>query len=185
MGFDLYGNNPNAVGVRPEIDWTKDPSDAEAEKFFKDLDKFEADNPGAYFRNNVWFWRPLWHFICDVVAPKLLTKEDKTRGEYNDGHFITAIKAIYIADRISELDEQGVLDEYQLKYEDSIEKLPLVMCDLCGGSGTRNDEHVQGKCNGCDGNGERKQFASSYPFSAENVREFAKFAKASGGFRIT
>jgi hypothetical protein len=25
---------------------------------------------GAYFRNNVWWWRPLWEY-CEFVAPEL------------------------------------------------------------------------------------------------------------------
>ena len=56
MGFDVYGKAPQLVSERPDIDWEKDPSDQERDKFFKDLEQFEQDNPGYYFRNNVWWW---------------------------------------------------------------------------------------------------------------------------------
>ena len=39
-------------------------------------------------------------------------------------------------------------------------------------------------CNGCSGTGKKESFANNYIFAAENVREFSKFAKLSGGFKI-
>ena len=183
MGFDVYGKAPQLVSERPDIDWEKDPSDQERDKFFKDLEQFEQDTPGYYFRNNVWWWRPLWAYICDEVAPNILSDEDKERGEYNDYHLITAIKATYIADRIDELDKSGELEAFEEKYKRSLKALPKETCDICNGSGVRNDEHVKGKCNACE-DGKKENWAKSYPFEADNVREFAKFARASGGFEI-
>ena len=34
---------------------------------------------GHYFRNNVWFWRPLWQLICEE-CDDILTKKQMERG---------------------------------------------------------------------------------------------------------
>lgn len=71
-------------------------------------------------------------------------------------------------------------------------------CDLCQGTGIRTDEigvqhglnvprdPITGKggCNGCQGTGRRENWGKSYPFSVENVREFATFLRECGGFEI-
>ena len=41
------------------------------------------------------------------------------------------------------------------------------------------------ECRHCDGKGQRSNFAKHYPFDADNIRSFAKFARESGGFKIT
>ena len=40
------------------------------------------------------------------------------------------------------------------------------------------------ECNKCSGNGKVDDGAKSFPFSEDNVREFANFCVNSGGFRI-
>ena len=77
-----------------------------------------------------------------------------------------------------------MLDTSTLGYEKELSELPLEECTICNGSGQRDDEHVQGECNGCDGKGERKNFDTSYPFDVDNVREFHSFVKNCGGFEI-
>jgi hypothetical protein len=183
MGFDIYGVKPELVGERPEINWDLAFSE-EKTKYHDALAKFEDDNPGFYFRNNVWWWRPLWLYICEEVAPDILTEEDKERGSYNDAHHINAIKANYIADKIEKIDAAGELDAFEKKYRAELAALDKVKCEHCNGSGIRNDRYVQGKCNVCI-NGMREHWGTNYPFEATNVREFAKFARASGGFEIS
>jgi hypothetical protein len=41
-----------------------------------------TDKEGEYFRNNCWYWRPLWQF-CEQVAPNLCAKVKY--GQSNDG----------------------------------------------------------------------------------------------------
>tara|TARA_R100000734_G_C3317220_1_gene110152 strand:+ start:1292 stop:1849 length:558 start_codon:yes stop_codon:yes gene_type:complete len=184
MGFDIYGSNPDLKYERPTIDWDSKPTDEEKDKYFKATDQFEQDHPGYYFRNNVWYWRPLWHYICEAVAPKILSEDDKNGGAYNDGYKINAVKAIYIADKIQQLDESGELDSYAEQFEKARKSLPKTTCEHCRGKGERNDKHVKGKCNACDGSGKASHMASHYPFDADNVREFGKFCRASGGFEV-
>jgi len=183
MGFDLYGVKPQLTEKQPELNWDESPSTKEREKYWEVKNKWEENNPGAYFRNNVWSWRPLWSYICEEVALTILTIEDMKRGDYNDGHCINAIKANYIADRIEKLDATGELEAFEKKYKANLDALPKEKCEHCNGSGVRDDQHVQGKCNASEG-GMKDSWAKSYPFSADNVRDFAKFSRASGGFEI-
>lgn len=153
MGFDLYGVGPKAKSDYPEF--PESASKKSWDKYSKLRGKFEEENPGYYFRNNIWYWSPLWHFVCDYVAPKILSAADKEAGEFNDGYVISAIKANYIADKIDELDEKGELVLYEQKSNEARDELP--------------EDH----------------WGKNYPFEAENVRDFAKFARNSGGFEIS
>ena len=181
MGFDLHGRKPKWVGERPVLH--ENPSEEKIQQHYMDMNTWDEHNPGYYFRNNAWSWRPLWAYICQEVAPDILTKEDMKHGEYNDGHCINAIKANYIADKIEKLDAAGELKAFEKKYKVNLDALPKEKCEHCNGSGVRDDQHVQGKCNACE-NGMKDPWAKSYPFSADNVRDFAKFSRASGGFEI-
>ena len=33
--------------------------------YFEEYHDYQAMNPGIYFRNNVWNWRPLWNYVCE------------------------------------------------------------------------------------------------------------------------
>ena len=70
MGFDIYGLAPKTKGKKPEIDWSK-ATDKDKDAYFKAMDKFEEENPGYYFRNNVWWWRPLGELIHDKCGDLL------------------------------------------------------------------------------------------------------------------
>ena len=48
----------------------------------------------TYFRNNVWWWRPLWAYVGDVCD---LSEKDYQWGCSNDGHYISKKKANKIA----------------------------------------------------------------------------------------
>ena len=143
MGFDLYGVKPqiNEGTSEPKIPnghdnlWHESITEEERSVYFEETQVYEAANPGVYFRNNVWHWRPLWGFICHEVAPNILTEKDKKSGHYNDGHLISAIKAIYIADAIDKLDKEGKLEKYQKDYDKSVSELPNEKCNVCTGDG--------------------------------------------------
>ncbi len=61
-------------------------------------------------------------------------------------------------------------------------------CTICGATGKRAEPPQTGPgtlpSNGCDSSGRVLNFATHYPFDLENVREFARFLRASGGFEI-
>lgn len=139
------------------------------------------NSQGEYFRNNVWWWRPLWQYVCGL---EILTDEEMTAGEFNDGKRIGKRKAIKIADTLEALVKEGKTKQYETARATMLKLLPDEPCEICNGTGKRDDEYVKGKCNGCDGKGKRRPFSTNYGFNVDNVKEFIKFCRNSGGFRI-
>lgn len=174
MGFDLSGINPkinkklddtSLYGMIESIqDWKKrwemqdNLNKEEKTEFWEQCEQYHDDNPGIYFRNNVWWWRPLWAFVCDHCND-ILTEEEMTSGSYNDGREINANKASKISKRLYSLLKDGTVDAYSMEYEEQINKMK-----------ESEDKDVQ--------------FMASYPFSKENVEHFALFCQESGGFVI-
>lgn len=194
MGYDVYGLNPKENTKKPKIlakdVWSMD--DQEKKKYFEADEKFTNDNPGAYFRNNVWWWRPLWNYVCEVCED-IMSKEDMNAGTGNDGIKISESTV----DKMSEkLIAEMALDnhtKFEKEYIKSLNKLPDVECNICDGTGKRKDFNYKAndlnsflniKCNGCDGTGIKSNFGKNYPFNAKNVEEFVNFLSESGGIQI-
>lgn len=157
---------------------------------------------GEYFRNNVWWWRPLANYILEV-APAPLTRKCHS-WHSNDGAGLGAADARTLAVILQDELDSGRCQIYADAYEAKRKSIPPIMCEICQGSGVRSDsvgvenkqptrriedpEHPRfgqiGWCNGCDGVGTRPSWDAAYPFSAENVREFVTFLRDCGGFSI-
>ena len=115
MGFDIYGLNPNnpSNAIKPEqIDWSKKPTEKEKDEYFYNINEYETEVVGSYFRNNVWWWRPLWDFVCDS-CDDILTEDDMEKGCYNDGRKINKTKSAKIANRLFELIANGTVDKIE------------------------------------------------------------------------
>ena len=184
MGFDLSGMNPNFTTPEPTLPPMAERTDKDWERYHN----WQDDNCGIYFRNNVWWWRPLWMFVSESCS-NILTDKDIEGGSWNDGHKISKTKAGKIARKLYKLIETDQVKAYESKYKRELDSLEQVDCDTCGATGRRNKPPEPGagdyqECNGCNGTGKKDDWAKSYPFSEENVREFANFCSNSGGFRI-
>jgi hypothetical protein len=174
MGFDLSGNNPKInvklddttiYGMIESIpDWKERwqfqdaLTDEEKDLYWKQYNQYHIDNPGIYFRNNVWWWRPLWDFVC-TSCEDILSDKDMLAGSYNDGQKISKTKAKKIANRLHDLLNTGIVDTFQSNHEKKIAELK------------KNADPD-------------KTFFGSYPFAKENVEHFAEFCEESGGFII-
>ena len=102
MGMDVYGVNPTIrIGTkkpeRPEK-LHKGASRSVVDKYFKQVDTFQNKNPGVYFRNNCWWWRPLANFIIDNCD--WLTQEQQARLHDNSGFEFSQHEATTIADTL-------------------------------------------------------------------------------------
>ena len=175
MGFDLYGENP----VMREINEDKYPvynkyaglTFNEREEIFKELkedleDKYwdeyrlrETENPGIYFRSNVWWWRRMWCF-CESYCKDILTEKDIEHGHYNDMHLISEEKASAMAKRLQEKIDDGTAAHYENET-----KLAYEQCEK-------------------DKNGSPVDFDMNYPFAVNVLQEFILFCSESGGFTI-
>ena len=183
MGFDLSGMNPNFTTPEPTLPPMAERTDKDWERYHN----WQEENCGVYFRNNVWWWRPLWMFVSEACSD-ILTDKDIEGGSWNDGHSISKTKAGKIAKKLYSMIDDGRVKEYENKYRDDLASLEQVDCEICDATGKRQEPPNTGagdrECNGCDGTGKQDDWAKSYPFSEENVREFANFCLNSGGFQI-
>ena len=105
-------------------------------------------------------------------------------GSFNQGHFINAEKATRLGERLMQCCVSGVADAYEKERQQKLDALPDEVCELCHGSGQRHDHYVDGTCNGCRVLGKVRARLRSFLFHAHNVRKFAEFCLASGGFEI-
>jgi hypothetical protein len=173
MGMDVYGKNPTS-------------------------------EKGAYFRNNVWWWRPLWDYCCEV-GQEVIDEEVANGGCYNDGVGLDEDGAKALADILFGELWEGRTASYERKHNEYLASLPREDCELCGTTGIRTDSvgvemgmptkelepevqiltgRTHGWCNACHGVGTRESWGMNYPFSVDNVREFAEFLSECGGFSI-
>ena len=194
MGMDVHGLNPKQnkklsdFPVMEKFDamdfsdkWKILEKDEKTrEQYWEERDKWESVNPGVYFRNNVWWWRPLWNY-CYNIAPDLVG-DIYDSGNNNDGAGLNAEKAKQLGEMLMETIADGSALQYQVDYMQMIEDLPLEICTNCNGN---NRGHKKmGDCKSCGGTGKVKSFDTHYPFDVDNVEEFAKFCIESGGFEI-
>lgn len=155
-----------------------------------------TDEIGAYFRNNVWWWHPLWSY-CESLAPDLIPEDNE--GQFNSGWGLNSEGAKALAARLRAELTSGRCAAEAKRYQAELAALVNEPCKLCHGTGIRTDKvgmeqgmptkpnpHRDGLgwCNGCDGKGSVRPIASHYPFSAENVADFANFLESCGGFAI-
>lgn len=164
MGMDVFGKNP-------------------------------TDEVGRYFRNNIWWWHPLATFLTETY-PDLTAA--CTHWQSNDGDGLDADDASTLATALQRDLDTGVVARYAEQREEALAALPMHECDLCDGTGVRTDEVGRaygydkprdtrtgaGGCNGCDGTGKVAPWITNYPFSVENVADFADFLRSCGGFQI-
>lgn len=165
------------------------------------IGKHPVSERGEYFRNNVWWWRPLWNY-CEHVAPELCAD---VSGHMNDGDGLDADGARRLAETLFFEIDSGRTEEYRTAYYARLSRLPRKQCEYCGGTGVRTDQvgvdngmpeqvlepemqalvgRERGWCNACQGEGKVDHWDTNYPFEVENVREFAEFLAESGGFQI-
>ena len=122
------------------------------------MDDYYNSNPGVYFRNNVWWWRPLWDFVC-MQCGEFMTEKQREGGNWNDGRLIDQETAAKIGTKLEILLKDGTVKRWEKHIK------------------TRNEDLAKD-------DDEDKRFMSSYPFSQDNVEKFAKFCLESGGFEI-
>tara|TARA_R100000152_G_C6709917_1_gene137724 strand:- start:357 stop:863 length:507 start_codon:yes stop_codon:yes gene_type:complete len=136
MGFDIYGMNPkihkeqerySVYNKYKDMDFKQKWEELDADEdlrnqYWREHEDYEENNPGIYFRNNVWWWRPLWRYVCEQF-PDILNERDEEAGGYNDGHAISESKAIKIGIGLTAKLESGEVEEYAKSFEQEREGL--------------------------------------------------------------
>ena len=198
MGFDLYGVNPYNPNkaIKPEMDWDSQPTREETDKYFKEKSKYQEEVVGDYFRNNVWWWRPLANYVIKFTG--CVNEDDAELWSTNDGHEVDDQTAKQIHNQLQVLIKSGHTQKFQDDYEkerlkaekhnDKVEKELKEFCksvekklgktDLAPADFPKADHDEWERIY------HKKKWNASYPFSVENVKEFAEFCRFSGGFKI-
>ena len=194
MGFDISGLNPQyntTIDDYPllkkwrNFSWKEREESKEWEKdqeaFWKEMDAEQEANCGVYFRNNVWWWRPLWSY-CYEVCEHLLTDEEWQAGSYNDGHEYDEDVCIAMAELLQAEIDDGSCQRYQEWYQSKLDNTPNETCSRCNGNNRGRKKKKD--CNPCEGTGEQESWSKSYPFHVDNVQRFVNFLKECGGMSI-
>ena len=205
MGVDCYGFNPV---IKEGSGEPKEPKDfgtlteKDQRAYWDAVDKYRQENKGVYFRNNWWFWRPMWDFVNEKCND-LIDQELYDKGHGNDGDVDQEL-AIDISKRIL---TKEVLDEAKRKQEeyDKDAKPKQEFNELLSKAGKLYFDEiikpmypdkknlVPADLEKLDKDAYKKWEAlmfdlqyreTSYPFSWENVKEFGEFCAQSGGFEI-
>ena len=143
MGMDVYGLNPKMNKKMSEFPtmekmnkleeegkwkdkWEILDNDRElTEKYWKEKDEYERINKGAYFRNNCWYWRPLWDFCYNVAKnspfPSLISQELWESGHSNSGAGLNDEDAKLLGAFLLQAIEDGNAEDYKV-YHESQEK---------------------------------------------------------------
>jgi len=148
--------------------------------------KKPAKKSGEYFRNNVWYWHPLWAY-CEHVHPEIANKVQD--GHSNSGDGLEAEDALNLGLLILQDIENGSAQKYNEEYTSHLDSLEKETCANCSGTGIAKynvelSQPLERECHVCDGLGKRDPWAKNYPFDIDNLKEFATFCINSGGFSI-
>lgn len=197
MGMDVYGLKPKIKGKRPEIDWDKPTTEKERDKYFKDLSKFEAENVGYYFRNNVWWWRPLANLIT-VLNEDWLTDEQKERLQDNSGFEFSELEAIKIKLSLENVINNGWLKKAEEQWKKEAKQAELWNAQIKEQMEKLKKQAIKetAKANiiprdypphlklKWDKLWKSEDKTSSYPVSLKNVKNFVAFLNECGGFKV-
>ena len=198
MGFDLYGMNPYNPNkaIKPEMDWDSQPTIEETDKYFKEKSKYQEEVVGDYFRNNVWWWRPLANYVIKYTG--CVEEEDAQMWGENSGHEVDDETAKQIHNQLQVLIESGHTKKFEADYEkerlkaekhnDKVEKELKKFCKIVekrlGKTNLAPAEFPKADHDEWERIYHKRKWNASYPFSVENVKEFAEFCRFSGGFKI-
>jgi len=195
MGMDVYGLKPKLKegAVKPKIDWDK-ATPQERDDYFEQMNKFEEENKGYYFRNNVWWWRPLADYIIEFTG--CVEEEHVDSWHENGGFRVKDTDAIEIAKQLKYLIATGHTKKYAEMYMENYKKAEKhneeVDKELSAFSEEMKKKHgdivprdyPKEDKEKWDAIYNKTDRSGMYPFSVDNVQYFAEFAEQSGGFKI-
>ena len=151
------------------------------EQYWEEEDKYKDVNKGIYFRNNCWWWRPLWDY-CYQVADDIIDEKTYESGHHNSGAGLDADGAKALGNRLMQLIADCSVIKHEEEDKQRRDNLPDDDCMRCENNNRGNNKKKD--CWRCNQTGKTENFNKSYPFDSRNVEEFAHFCLQSGGFEI-
>ena len=171
MGYDLYGVNPIQVDMNnyplltkwedKSFDECQEMPEKDKKDYWNQMQDRDTES-GEYFRANVWWWRRIWIFTCDVCKD-VMTQDDMDAGDSNSGIEIDQETCANMLPLMKEAVKDGSAIEYQKTVKEYIESAPKKE------NGMYEDEH----------------WMANYPFDVKFFESFITFVERSGGFTIS
>ena len=197
MGFDITGLNPKNLHLKEPTrpDNLFELSQEDQDKYFEKRDEYTSQS-GTYFRNNVWWWRPLADYVLEYT--KVIPEDRKECWGYNDCCIINQKEAEMISQQLDHLIKSGhckayadqfeknrkIIEKHNDKIEKQLDKFCKEVEKKLGKSNLAPNEFPTEEKKKWDKIYNKKNFNGNYPFSVDNVKEFSEFCKNSGGFTI-
>ena len=136
MGMDVHGKNPKQNKKLSDfpiyykfskMDFEEKWGELEKKEnkeikkqYHKEWDEWESSNPGIYFRNNVWWWRPLWDY-CYHIADDLISEKLWNNGHNNSGAGLGERDAKRLGNRLLHKIRVGDADRFKKHHEEQEE----------------------------------------------------------------
>ena len=191
MGMDLYGLNPKGKVKQPK----EGEPDNYGDVWHKDYRAWQ-EAEGTYFRNNVWWWRPLADYVINHTG--CVDEKDREGWHCNSGHKVSEAEANAIADQLEHLlktghtetfahdyeEERKEMEEHNNKIQKLEDKLMKQVEKETGNPNIAPISYPADRKKEWDELQAKRKWGASYPFSIENVKEFISFCRCSGGFEI-
>ena len=153
--------------------------------------KNPTSSVGEYFRNNVWYWHPLWDYCCHIDN-KLIKKVPYAHENSGDGLGLVASRklGLQIQESISNGEAQKYIDTYYQTLQDLPDEPCFCTSNTLFESYTFNGEipfpkkDPKKECNLCNGSGMKQNWNKNYHITLENIQNFSLFLLDCGGFQI-
>jgi hypothetical protein len=198
MGMDITGKNPVLRGEAPkEISWFTSTQE-EKDAYLDAKHTFEENNPGVYFRANLWSWRPIAEIItyCNNVIGLNLPETFLHGMHYNSGAGLeTQAECHKLADAIDSMIDskfdgweyigtnyklyaRKVVDPEGKIFEENLYNNPELVQEL--------EQHLGDDMFIKDGVFEYKgiEYNTAHATELSHLREFVTFLRECGGFEI-
>jgi len=199
MGMDIYGLNPRVKenSKKPNQIDLSNTTRQEADNYFEEVQKFQDENKGVYFRNNIWWWRPLANLIIELNK-SWLSEKQKENMHNNSGQKYNARVAELIKKSLEQAVEEGLTKQLEKEWKvkakqaekwnkgidkemDKLKQDAILITKNKNIAPINYPENIKLKW---DKLWHSRDLASSYPFSEKNVKEFIDFLNECGGFEI-
>ena len=162
---------------------------------------------GTYFRNNVWYWHPLWDYCC-TVSPDITNKVKD--GHSNSGDGLNAVDSRMLGFALKESINSGQAQKYVDSWNAHVLTLPKESC-YCTEEKLKNSTEIitsilengfditpllisskkesqkldpNPECRSCSGTGLVPNMLLSYHIDMGNITAFSEFLIDCGGFQI-
>ena len=157
--------------------------------------KKPTSTDGEYFRNNVWWWHPLWDYCCRI-------QDDLSKrvpyGHENSGDGLGSVASRKLGLKLQETIDNGKAQEYVDLYYKNLEALPDQPCFCIKSSlfeifsfsedislsKTSESKTPNPECHTCKGSGVQPNWNKNYHIDVDNIKSFSNFLIACGGFQI-